>query len=63
VAAERIWIDHDGGAMPVTPETTVMVCFRNGQISGPYPAGRWRWKSWPAPLQRVEFDIVKWCRP
>ena len=59
--ADQIWLSHDGGERPVEPDTLVVIRFRHGGESGPYPAKRWRWRSW-APGVRDPHDIVEWCR-
>ncbi len=57
---EKVWLAHDGSGCPVETDTIVYVRFRNGTEHGPYPARRWRWRSWHRPLHPTEHDIAQW---
>lgn len=59
--ADPVWIEHDGRDCPVDGSVSVIIRFRIGDVSGPHPARRWRWRAWPG-LGRVSHDIVAWRR-
>jgi hypothetical protein len=54
------WRKHDGRAMPVPPETMVLIRYRNGIEKGPIQAKARRWEAHPT-IGRTDWDIVSWA--
>ena len=54
-------IVHDGGLMPVAPDTKVRVRYRNGQETPTIYARQRRWTAWPNEIGESDWDIVGWC--
>ena len=54
-------VAHDGGPMPVPPETKVRVRYRNGSESRTIYARQRRWAAWPTEIRESDWDIVAWC--
>lgn len=52
---------HDGGPMPVGPETKVRVRYRNGLETPTIYARQRRWTAWPDERGTSDWDIVGWC--
>ena len=55
------WNTHHGGECPVPRTETVTIRFRNGDVHGPYPASRWRWRAWDR-SNDYAYDITEWRR-
>ena len=56
--AQPMWHIHEGGHMPVSPKSRVVVRYRGGALSRPIEAASHRWQSWPPDIGDTAFDIV-----